>query len=56
MESLTLNERIELEAELVTIDQDDKLPKGYLDGMLFAFDLVLMWIPKYKSSNRRIKE
>lgn len=42
----SLEDKIELEAQAVTMDFDEKnqYPKGYLDGMLWAFDLVLMWM------------
>jgi len=36
--------KVELEAQAVTIEDGSPYPKGYLDGMLWAFDLVLMWI------------
>lgn len=42
-----LIEKIELEAQAVTMDWGEnyeQLPKGYLDGELWAYDLVLMWI------------
>ena len=45
---MKLEEKIELEAQAIQIDVDEenygKYPKGYLDGMLWAYDLVLMWI------------
>lgn len=37
-----LEQKIELEAQAVTIEDSSTHPKGYLDGMLWAFDLVLM--------------
>ena len=45
---LSLEDKIELEAKAVTIVDDSLYPKGYLDGMLWAFDLVLMWIKESK--------
>lgn len=48
---LSLEDKIELEAKAATLDWGEdweKLPKGYLDGMLWAFDLVLMWIKESK--------
>ncbi len=43
---MKLEHKIELEAQTIQIDYDEeqKYPKGYLDGMLWAYDLVLMWI------------
>ena len=43
---MKLADKIELEAQLLMMDFDleSKYPKGYLDGMLWAYDLVLMWI------------
>ncbi len=38
--------RIELEAQVITMDFDEEkeFPRGYLDGQLWGFDLVQMWI------------
>ena len=43
---MNLEDKIELEAQSITMDYDNmnEYPKGYLDGMLWAYDLVLMWI------------
>jgi len=44
--NLSVEDRIELEAQSVTQFPNEykEFPKGYLDGMLWAFDLVLMWM------------
>jgi len=41
-----LEEKIEREAQTITVDFDEmkEYPKGYLDGILWAYDIVLMWI------------
>ncbi len=44
--SIGLEQKIELEAQSIQTNFDELkvYPKGYLDGMLWAYDLVLMWI------------
>lgn len=50
-----LEEKIELEAQAIQIDFEEypELPKGYLDGELWGFDLVLMWIKELKKESRK---
>ena len=46
MNLLELREKIEKEACVIQTNYDDPsdVPKGYFDGQLWAFDLVLKWI------------
>ena len=47
---LKLAEKVELEAQATTMEWGEEwkqLPQGYLDGMLWAFDLILMWINQF---------
>ena len=51
---MNLEDKIELEAQSIqtTYVGLKKYPKGYLDGMLWAYDLVLMWIRNPETMER----